>query len=149
MFYWGNFGAAQNSVTHGYLSNGTYESPSGDVPTWPANVQAQGPSGLPSGRGAHTRVQKFPFSGPTASSAVQQTSVWLLNNNGWSSGPHGFISGATNPLLQGPPDIDNNGSPTATGIFTSVYVFPFASDTTKKAYDNALFAAQRSAEGWV
>jgi hypothetical protein len=149
MFYWGNVGAAQNSATHGYLSNGSFESPVLSVPSFPANVQAQGPSGLPNGRGSHTRVQKFPFSGPTASTAVQQTSVQLLNNNGWSSGTHGFISGATNPLMRGTTDIDATTNSSRAAIYTSVYVFPFASDTTKKAYDNALFAGQRYAEGWI
>lgn len=151
MFYWGNFGAAQNSATHGYLSNGSWRGPDGSAP---ANVLTQdGNSGTDE---AHNHVQKFPFSGPTASSAVQQTTTRVNNNNGWSSGVNGFISGATNQIFAGPAHVDDEGSladPTDTspgiGVFTSVYVFPFASDTTKKAYDNALFAAQRSAEGWV
>ena len=149
MFYWGNVGAAQNSATHGYLSNGSFESPTPAIPGFPANVQTQGGALPGNSRGSHTHVQKFPFSGPTASTSVQQTSVQLLNNNGWSSGTHGFISGATNPLFQGTTDIDSNVNPSRAAIYTSVYVFPFASDTTKKAYDNALFAGQRYAEGWV
>jgi vacuolar-type H+-ATPase catalytic subunit A/Vma1 len=75
--------------------------------------------------------------------------VQLLNNNGWSSGTHGFISGATNPLMRGTTDIDATTNSSRAAIYTSVYVFPFASDTTKKAYDNALFAGQRYAEGWI
>lgn len=151
MFYWGNFGAAQNSGTHGYLSNGTWRGPSGVAP---ANVLTQ--DGLGPIDEAHNHVQKFPFSGPTATSAVQQTTTRVNNNNGWSSGVNGFISGATNRIFAGPTYVDDVGNldnPLDTapgiGVFTSVYVFPFASDTTKKAYDNALFAAQRSAEGWL